>query len=259
MDSQLQSSKLKESLLIKAKNRYSQIYVANEEEQDDAVKTQDGAQKASGKIRLKLMEAVNITGKKSLKDDIVAIVSVDGIVQYTTKTSKAKWDEQCDFQISNGIELEIKVCDKNGIILALIWFKIQDILADLDLKYGKDRTLNTEVGDTWLDLEPSGQILLKVNFTAMGGHSKTTKGDKIFRRDAVQKVYPRNGHRYIARQFYQVMQCTVCEDFFGRQGYQCTCIIIFNKACTNTVHPRCYGKVVTKCIPIENMASVIFY
>jgi hypothetical protein len=36
------------------------------------------------------MEAVNITGRKSLKGD-VAIVSVDGI---TTKTSKAKWDEQ---------------------------------------------------------------------------------------------------------------------------------------------------------------------
>ena len=71
---------------------------------------------------------------------------------------------------------------------------------------------------------------------------------KIFRRVEVQKVYPRNGHRYVARLFYQVMQCTVCSEFLGRNGYQCT-------SCNNTIHTGCYHRQVTKCIPLDRMAD----
>lgn len=170
---------------------------------------------------MKLSEAVNITGRKSLRDEIIAVISIDGTIKYQTKPTKAKWDETIDLQIDRGMELELKISEKGGQILALIWFRFKDLVDDLDAKYGQTRNETLDVADTWLDLEPSGQILLKLNFVPVSRH-KTAK-DKIFRRDAVQKVYPRNGHRYVARQFYQVMQCTVCGDFLGRQGYQCTC------------------------------------
>jgi hypothetical protein len=210
--------------------------------------------KSSGRLRLKLIEATNITGRKSLKEDIYACVSVDGVIQYTSKNSKSKWDEQFDIQINNGIEVEIKVCEKGGLLLSLIWFRLEDLILDLEQKYTKERTLNTEVADTWLDLEPSGQLAIKINFIT-GNHSPSF-ANKVFRRDAVQKIYPRNGHRYIARQFYQVMQCTICNDFLGRQGYQCTCKIIIHLACSNTVHPNCYSRVVTKCITLDSMITV---
>jgi hypothetical protein len=196
---------------------------------------------------MKLIEAVNITGRKSLKDEIVCYISIDGILKFQSKPSKAKWDEVIDVQVDRGLELEIKVAEKNGTILALIWFRLNDLVDDLNDKLGMERPENLEVPDTWLDLEPSGQVLFKVNFV-QASRAKTTK-DKVFRRDAVQKVYPRNGHRYFARQFYQVMQCSICSEFLGRQGYQCS-------SCNNTIHPRCYNRAVTKCIPIDSMGEV---
>lgn len=184
-----------------------------------------------------------------MKDEVVAWVSVDGIVKLQTKPSRAKWDEVFDIQVDRGLELEIKVTEKNGTPLALIWFRLADLCDDLDAKLSRDRGNALEVPDTWLDLEPSGQVLFKVNFVV--ANRAVTAKDKVFRRDAVQKVYPRNGHRYFARQFYQVMQCTVCNEFLGRQGYQC-------QSCNHTIHPRCYSRVVTKCIPLDAMTDVCY-
>jgi hypothetical protein len=245
LEGQLAMAKAKEQLLAKAKNRYSQIYVASDDGDEVLVNDTNNA-KVSGRLRMKLIEAVNITGRKSNRDDIVATISIDGVVKYNSKPTKTKWDEQFEIQVERGLELEIKVSEKGGQILALIWFRLHDLAADLDLKYGKARLLNLDVADTWLDLEPSGQILLKLNFVPV--QRTTTAKDRVFRRDAVQKVYPRNGHRYVARQFYQVMQCTICGEFLGRQGYQCT-------SCTNTIHPRCYNRVITKCIPLDDMPN----
>ncbi|KAJ3304883.1 Serine/threonine kinase [Kappamyces sp. JEL0829] len=246
LEAQLSASKAKEQLLIKAKNRYAQLHVVQDEDVADEVVTHDTGGRKTGRLKLKLVEAVNITGRKSLKDEIICQVSIDGVVKFQSKPSKGKWDEQTDIQVDRGLELEIKVTEKNGTILALIWFRLADLVEDLDGKLGSERASNLEVPDTWLDLEPSGQILLKVNFTQAS--RAMTARDKVFRRDAVQKVYPRNGHRYFARQFYQVMQCTICSEFLGRQGYQCS-------SCNNTIHPRCYNRVVTKCITLDSMAD----
>jgi hypothetical protein len=227
LESQLAASKAKEQILIKAKNRYKQLHVGVDDDAQDALLQNDTAGRITGKLKLKMIEAVNITGRKSLKDDIICVISLDGIAKVTTKPSKSKWDEQFEIQIDRGQELEFKVCDRNNTILALIWFRLADLVEDLNEKLGKDRGFGLEnTPDTWLDLEPSGQLAFKVNFAPIS--RAATARNKIFRRDAVQKVYPRNGHRYFARQFYQVMQCTVCAEFLGRQGYQCSCIEFIN-------------------------------
>lgn len=57
----------------------------------------------------------------------------------------------------------------------------------------------------------------------------------------MQKLYPRNDHKFAATQFYNVMQCAVCTEFMSGQGYQCT-------GCQYACHPRCYTRVITKCI-----------
>ena len=55
-----------------------------------------------------------------------------------------------------------------------------------------------------------------------------------------------NGHKFIQRQFYQIMLCAFCSDFLlNALGYQC-------EDCRYTCHKKCYEKVVTKCISKSN-------
>ncbi|KAI8894225.1 kinase-like domain-containing protein [Globomyces pollinis-pini] len=246
LESQLAAAKIKEQLLVRAKNRYSQLYVPTDVSEEDPAALHDTNERRTGRLRMKLCEAIHITDRKSARDDIVATVAIDGVVKFTTRPSKSRWDEIVDVQVDRGLEIEIKVFERSGQLLALIWFKIKDLMEDLDVKYGKARTLSQDIAEYSVDLEPSGQLIIKPNFIPVT--RAATGKDKIFRREAVQKIYFRNGHRYVARQFYQVMQCTICNEFLGRQGYQCT-------SCNNTVHPRCYERVITKCIPLEDMAT----
>ena len=66
------------------------------------------------------------------------------------------------------------------------------------------------------------------------------------RQGAVRKrkdeVHEMNGHKFVQRQFYQLMLCAFCNDFLlNMLGYQC-------EDCRYTCHKKCYEKVVTKCI-----------
>ena len=51
-----------------------------------------------------------------------------------------------------------------------------------------------------------------------------------------------NGHKFVQRQFYQIILCAFCSEFLlNATGYQC-------EDCRYTCHKKCYEKVVTKCI-----------
>lgn len=70
------------------------------------------------------------------------------------------------------------------------------------------------------------------------------------RQGAVRKrkgeVHEMNGHKFVQRQFYQLMLCAFCNDFLlNALGYQC-------EDCRYTCHKKCYEKVVTKCISKSN-------
>ena len=60
-------------------------------------------------------------------------------------------------------EIEILIVDKTGAILSLIWFHLSDVVEHLNDKYGTERT-SADIPETWIDLEPSGQLCLKMNF-----------------------------------------------------------------------------------------------
>ena len=71
------------------------------------------------------------------------------------------------------------------------------------------------------------------------------------RQGAVRKrkgeVHEMNGHKFVQRQFYQLMLCAFCNDFLlNALGYQC-------EDCRYTCHKKCYEKVVTKCISKSNV------
>ena len=70
------------------------------------------------------------------------------------------------------------------------------------------------------------------------------------RQGAVRKrkdeVHEMNGHKFVQRQFYQIILCAFCSEFLlNAVGYQC-------EDCRYTCHKKCYEKVVTKCISKSN-------
>jgi classical protein kinase C len=54
------------------------------------------------------------------------------------------------------------------------------------------------------------------------------------------------GHKFVQRQFYNIMRCALCGDFLKYSaGMQC-------EDCKYTCHTKCYTSVVTKCISKSN-------
>lgn len=96
--------------------------------------------------------------------------------------------------------------------------------------------------ECWLELEPSGYILLRLGFIPSSNKIKKGAGDGLHRRRAVQKIFPKQGHKLAQKQFYQVMKCAVCNDFLmSGKGYQC-------QLCVFTCHQKCQNKIMYKCI-----------
>ncbi len=122
------------------------------------------------------MGGVNLPGKRSSKDDYFAVVRVDGIVKATTKSTKARIDETFDIQVEKAHEVEIAVYDKSGgggskqqhLLLSFVWFTLADIEEDMSAKFGQtfaQKNLSaSDMSDVWLDMEPGGQIAVRMNF-----------------------------------------------------------------------------------------------
>jgi len=122
--------------------------------------------------------------------------------------------------------------------------------------------------EAWFAVEPAGAIALHLNFgkylinlQCTTTHVLAVKENVrkrpldgplggLGRQGAVRKrkgeVHEMNGHKFVQRQFYQLMLCAFCNDFLlNALGYQC-------EDCRYTCHKKCYEKVVTKCISKSN-------
>ncbi|KAL8391912.1 hypothetical protein RB595_002206 [Gaeumannomyces hyphopodioides] len=101
----------------------------------------------------------------------------------------------------------------------------------------------------WFNLEPTGQIQLSLNFLKESKDRRPVdlglnrKGAVRQRKEEVHEMY---GHKFVERQFYNIMRCALCGDFLkGGAGMQC-------EDCKYTCHIKCYTSVVTKCISKSN-------
>ncbi|OIW28681.1 HR1-domain-containing protein [Coniochaeta ligniaria NRRL 30616] len=106
--------------------------------------------------------------------------------------------------------------------------------------------------DEWFNLEPSGQIQLSLNFVKQAKDRRNfdlglnRKGAIRQRKEEVHEMY---GHKFVQRQFYNIMRCALCGDFLKYSaGMQC-------EDCKYTCHTKCYTSVVTKCISKSNAES----
>ncbi|CAO3617229.1 unnamed protein product [Mucor fragilis] len=99
----------------------------------------------------------------------------------------------------------------------------------------------------WFDVEPSGEMLLRVNFVREAANRRPL--DKLGRAGAVrqrrEEVHEMNGHQFVEKKFYNIMRCALCGEFMVNSGYQC-------EDCEYTCHRKCFTKVVTKCISKAN-------
>jgi classical protein kinase C len=103
--------------------------------------------------------------------------------------------------------------------------------------------------DGWFNLEPTGQIQLSLNFIKQN-KDRQKFDDRLGRKGAVrqrkEKVHEMYGHKFVQRQFYNIMRCALCGDFLKYSaGMQC-------EDCKYTCHTKCYTSVVTKCISKSN-------
>jgi classical protein kinase C len=103
--------------------------------------------------------------------------------------------------------------------------------------------------DAWFNLEPTGQIQLSLNFVKENKEARpmdaglNRKGAVRQRKEEVHEMY---GHKFVQRQFYNIMRCALCGDFLKYSaGMQC-------EDCKYTCHTKCYTSVVTKCISKSN-------
>lgn len=98
--------------------------------------------------------------------------------------------------------------------------------------------------NTWLSVEPVGQLLLTLSFEKANLPGQTF-GGAIGRHGAIkqkkEEVYEHHGHQFVQKQFYNIMCCALCGEFLRYTGYQC-------QDCKFLCHKKCYTKVVTKCI-----------
>lgn len=98
--------------------------------------------------------------------------------------------------------------------------------------------------NTWLSLEPCGQMLININFEKSITQGKQFKGP-LGRHGAIrqrkEEVFEQHGHQFVQKQFYNIMCCALCGEFLRYTGFQC-------QDCKFLCHKKCYQKVVTKCI-----------
>ncbi|CAK7270776.1 Serine/threonine kinase [Sporothrix epigloea] len=101
----------------------------------------------------------------------------------------------------------------------------------------------------WFNLEPTGQIQLNLNFVRQNKDRRPLDlglGRKGAIRQKKEEVHEMYGHKFVQRQFYNIMRCALCGDFLkGGTGMQC-------EDCKYTCHIKCYSSVVTKCISKSN-------
>ncbi len=103
--------------------------------------------------------------------------------------------------------------------------------------------------EAWFAVEPAGAIYLHLNFIKQNVRKRPYDA-RLGRQGAFRKrkedVAEINGHKFVSRQFYQVLRCALCGEFLlNAAGSQC-------EDCRYACHKKCAQKVVTKCISKSN-------
>jgi hypothetical protein len=158
----------------------------------------------TGKLQLELVQARGLAHAPTRMfktPDTIVYVKIDGNVVYRSKLSRNdKWLDMCETHVNKATEVEISIYDQEAersLPIGIFWLKITDIAEGLRKKkiqqengpgwvpagvYQKQEEQgnlvpqqpiprepshveSTQDGiQAWFDVEPSGEMLLRVNF-----------------------------------------------------------------------------------------------
>lgn len=206
-------------------------------------------------VRIKLMkcELENQTISINNKLDYQAAVNIKecvmehgirGTLIQRKKTFNPEWESTFDSHLKDGRVIQVMLMQSDKTV-GECNIGIQ-LLADKC----RDQSVGATGTDVWLDLNPSGRLLLSVKlFVEQDDLISTT--DELPartigpRRGAIKKAKVENvkGHQMMARFFKQPTYCSVCKEFMwglNKQGYQC-------KECGIAVHKKCLGLILSNC------------
>jgi hypothetical protein len=233
IENQLKFSRQKQNLLKTTQRHISQLGVPTL--MDNEFST--SAYRCSGMLRMMLISAKNMETRTSSMSELYCIISIDGEEKFRTRVSSGSWDIHSAFKeyLVNAIEVEICVMYKET-LLGMQWFNLKDIDHHLQQLYST-RPENIEDFDSFvLQLENFGQITLRIDFK-----TETVENLRMVRKGGVQKVYPRNGHLFTAKDFGRMMKCAFCSLSMRKDAFHC-------KGCNYAIHQTCCARVNTKCI-----------
>ena len=172
----------KVAFLTKAEHRYAGLYVDDENENEEEYLQgnshhhptsrvyqllkqlpSDVRQRRTGRLKIRLIGATNLPGRRASHEEIFAVIRIDGNKKYSTRATRNRWDEHIDIQVDKAQEVEIAVYERGGVLLSMIWFRIFELEDDLKVKYGGSHETQ-DVEESLLDMEPAGQLFVKLNF-----------------------------------------------------------------------------------------------
>ncbi|KAJ3290953.1 Serine/threonine kinase [Rhizoclosmatium sp. JEL0117] len=277
----MEESNRKVAVLEKAKLRYAHLAPSSSSSSldgsSDSVSAEDSItlerkQRRSGRLRIKIIRATNLSFRLATQYETTAHIFVDSNSKLATKPSvQGTYNDILDTHVDRAQEVEINIYSHpGGTLLGLVWFKLADLEQDIAKRYPNGLPASVDdAEDTWLDLEPTGHLLLRITFevtehstiqpnnysnqhrpslVAITDNSAAASStpQKVRRNKAVQKAFPKNGHLFYP--IYSLFnQCAVCNES-GTKWYQCA-------ACNYTCHDHCYSNVITKCITPSDTSS----
>ncbi|KAL1860498.1 Serine/threonine kinase [Diaporthe australafricana] len=109
--------------------------------------------------------------------------------------------------------------------------------------------------DGWFNLEPTGQILLNFNFIKQTSNTHKfdvglgRKGAVRQRKEEIHEMY---GHKFVSRQFYNIMRCAFCADFLK---YSAECALTAHAQCVHLVPDFCGMSMTTANQILEGMRT----
>lgn len=169
------------------------------------------------------------------KTEFTMIVQIDHKDLFRTKGKKnilkSAWNEKFEIPLTKATEIEFLLY-AGDYLCAMLFFPLQEVVGQSLL-------------EQWYDMEPSGQLRLRLHFQRFSREEKLVENKKRVertRRVEKRKIIEFFGHCLTLKRFYQILKCAVCMDMIiGRSCLRC-------EACMYTCHIRCKEKSFAKCI-----------
>ncbi|TPX32289.1 hypothetical protein SmJEL517_g04587 [Synchytrium microbalum] len=200
----------------------------------------------SGHLKLRIITAANLPNKQD--SPTYTVIRIDGSERARTKPSQTSWNQDFDIEVSKAEEFEMTVYSNDGLLLSLVWLRLGDLADALAAQEPHaEASIGSWVGsafgfhrngglETWLDLEPAGQVLAKFQFIE-DKYDVQPESGFLVRKKAVKKGVAVRGHKFIKSPRGVTNRCVVCEKLM-LVGLTC-------EYCKYSVHKECSEKSLT--------------